>query len=173
MYIEYKDKKKSNYKLERSTQLKTTGKNLNLKTLYVLTSNSSASASELVINCLRPYMGEKNVVLIGLQTEGKNVGSVTYTNDDKTWEMHPIIGKVYNSEGKSDYENGFLPDYELDEAYEYWNDNTVSILEVLPLGDTNERLLQAALSLIDLNTSNRRRNKMERIGVSIQWKKEE
>ena len=38
------------------------GANLNLGTLYILTSAQTASASEMLINCLKPYM---NVILIG------------------------------------------------------------------------------------------------------------
>jgi len=47
---------------------------LNLPRLYVLTSWSTASASELVINGLKPYM---DVILIGETTYGKNVGSIS------------------------------------------------------------------------------------------------
>jgi C-terminal processing protease CtpA/Prc len=41
---------------------------------YVLTTKGTASASELVINGLKPYM---NVVQIGDVTYGKNVASIT------------------------------------------------------------------------------------------------
>src|SRR6476660_7585685 len=46
--------------------------NLNLSKVYVLTTKSTASASELVINGLAPYI---DVVQIGDNTIGKNVGS--------------------------------------------------------------------------------------------------
>ncbi len=42
--------------------------------IYILTSTNTASASELVINGLKPHIG---VVQIGDVTKGKNVGSVT------------------------------------------------------------------------------------------------
>lgn len=148
-YMEYKNKSKKTYKLDRNTQLKSTGSNLNLSKLYILTSSQTASASEMIVNSLRPFMGEKNVILIGDQTEGKNVGSVPYTSNDKQWEMHPIIGKIYNSRNESDYSKGFPPDYELDEAYVPVSEDKVRIIEVLPLGDQNERLLFGAISLID------------------------
>ena len=47
---------------------------LNFNKIYILTTKSSASASELVINGLKPYI---NVVQIGDVTTGKNVGSIT------------------------------------------------------------------------------------------------
>lgn len=150
-YMEYKNGSRKTYKLDRNTQLKSTGVNLNLSRLYILTSSKTASASELIINSLRPFMGKDKVILIGDQTEGKNVGSVPYTSDDKQWKMHPIIGKIYNSENKSEYAKGFAPDVDLDEAYVPVPNkpNTVRPIEVLPLGDPNERLLLAAISLID------------------------
>ena len=42
--------------------------NLNISDLYVITSRNTASASELVINCLKPYI---TVVTIGDTTDGK------------------------------------------------------------------------------------------------------
>lgn len=53
-YLQYNDKQK-NKKVQFNTNkslLGSNGKNLNLKTLYVLVSSSSASASEMVINSL-------------------------------------------------------------------------------------------------------------------------
>ena len=47
---------------------------LNLTKIYILTSKSTASASELIINGLKPYI---DVVQIGDYTTGKNVGSIT------------------------------------------------------------------------------------------------
>ncbi|MDR3119197.1 MAG: PDZ domain-containing protein [Mediterranea sp.] len=148
-YMQYRDQSKYTYRLDRQAHLKSNGKNLNLKTLYVLVSSTSASASEMVINSLRPYMGQGNVILIGERTEGKNVASVSYTSSDERWIMHPIIGRILNSKGESDYVDGFAPDHELDEVFIPVGTNTVRVIEVLPLGDPNERLLFAALSLID------------------------
>ena len=119
------------------------GINLNLKTIYVLVTDMTASASELVINGLKPYA---NVILIGTKTEGKNVGSITIEDESKyDWYMQPIVCKLYNAEDKSDYEDGMTVNYELDEAR---LQNMDSFLE---LGDTNELLLNAALSIIDGN----------------------
>ena len=149
-YLQYNDKvtpKETVYKAGKE-QLKSNGKNLNLSTLYVLVSNTSASASEIVINSLRPYM---KVVLIGEQTGGKNVASSIFTSDDNLWEISPIIARVCNSERFFDYSNGFSPDFELNEAFTPTaNDpNIVTLDEVRELGDENERLLRVALNRID------------------------
>jgi hypothetical protein len=58
--------------------------------------------------------------------------------------MNPIVCKIYNSEGKSDYESGFQP------AYSGYVVNEMSDMSrFLPFGDTNEALLSTALGAID------------------------
>lgn len=113
------------------------GANLNLNTLYVLTSSQTASASEMVINCLKPFM---NVVLIGATTEGKNVGSRAFTSRELMITMSPIICKIYNAKGESDYETGFTPDITA-------NENS-DMAQFLPFGDPDELMLATALEAI-------------------------
>ena len=50
------------------------GNELNVGKVYFLVTKNSASASELVISALKPYLGESNVITIGDYTHGKNVG---------------------------------------------------------------------------------------------------
>lgn len=115
-----------------------------IKSLYVLTSGWTASASEMLINGLKPYM---NVYLIGTTTIGKNVGSYTiYDEENKNtnkWGMQPIVLKYFNSNGTSDFENGFVPDEEL-------RDNNV---HKFALGDLKEVMLQKAIEKITGMTS--------------------
>lgn len=109
-----------------------------LQNFIVLTSHETASASELIINGLKPYM---NVYIIGDSTAGKNVGSTTlYEENDRRnkWGMQPIITKAFNSEGRSDYGRvGFKPD----EQY-------VETFHLGTLGDTKEPLLHMAMKKI-------------------------
>lgn len=111
----------------------------NLKRLYVLTSRNSASASELVINMLRPYM---DVILVGGNTYGKNVGSITISDKNKRWDfgMQPIVLRTVNAKGESDYgtKSGFTPQYPV----------TDNIVPFKPFGDETETLLSKALSVI-------------------------
>jgi len=119
-----------------------------LNRLYILTTGSTASASELLINGLRPYMS--SVKLIGTKTEGKNVGSITLydapgndflgednANPNHTFAMQPICIQVFNKDGGSDYIQGFEPDIEVDDTFN-WNN-------ILPFGDRNEAMLKVAL----------------------------
>ncbi|MFK5959079.1 MAG: S41 family peptidase [Lutibacter sp.] len=115
--------------------------------LYVLTSSSTASASEMIINGLKPFIPVK---VVGTTTYGKNVGSITlydspsskYTsissaNPNHLKAMQPIVFQIYNKIGQSDYAEGFAPDIEVKE-YNFWN-------AILPFGDENEVVLKAAL----------------------------
>lgn len=89
---------------------------LNLSKIYILTTKSTASASELVINSLKPYI---DVVQIGTTTTGKNVGSITlYDSDDFTkqnvnpdhrYAMQPIVLKIVDKNGFGDYAQGISP----------------------------------------------------------------
>jgi len=90
--------------------------NLNLSTVYVITSKYTASASEAVINCLKPYM---DVKVLGSTTVGKNCASAEFKSD-YGFTIYPIIAYVYNCNDETDYEDGINPNYyysEIDEAY--------------------------------------------------------
>lgn len=127
---------------------------LNLNRVFILISGSSASASEFVIAGLLPYM---NVTLIGTTSVGKNVGSITLYDSPKSgyvekgadlnpnhkYAMQPIISQLANSEGFTDYIDGFDPNIEVDEV-DYLG-------EFMPLGDPSEPLLAAALEVITGN----------------------
>ena len=116
----------------------TGGANLNLSKLYVIVTNETASASEAVINCLRPYM---EVILIGTTTTGKNVASEPSSSDKfPGFILHPMVAYVNNSKGEADYADGITPDYELDES---------SFMQPLnALGDTAELMLKNTIALI-------------------------
>jgi C-terminal processing protease CtpA/Prc len=110
-----------------------------LNRVFFLTSTGTASASELIINNLKPFM---NVILIGEHTYGKNVGSFTITDNTKRWNygLQPITFKILNALDQSDYGtvNGFLPDYALAD----------DLLPYKLLGDPNETYLNKALTII-------------------------
>lgn len=111
-----------------------------------LTGSSTASASELVINSLLPFM---NVKIIGDITVGKNVGSIAiYDEEDdrNNWGLQPIVVQFTNSLGESDFLNGFQPDI-------LNPDNRIFKFE---LGDVREELLALAINEITgTNTSAR------------------
>lgn len=119
------------------------GNQLKSNKVYILTSSRTASASELIINGLKPYM---DVVIVGDITTGKNVGSVPLedeNNPDNKYGLLPIIFKDANKNGESEFSNGFLPNIQ---GVELKNQN-----RLLPFGDTNELLLKLALDRIQGN----------------------
>jgi C-terminal processing protease CtpA/Prc len=75
-----------------------------LSRLIVITSRSSASASELVINGLRPFLP---VVLVGDATYGKPVGQYLIEFCGKV--LAPVSFSLENAQGTADYFDGFAP----------------------------------------------------------------
>lgn len=128
---------------------------MNLSKVYVLTTNRTASASELVINGLEPYV---DIVHIGETTRGKNEFSITLVDDpdrdgapfvytesreseinpENSWGLQPLVGRNENANGFSDYTSGLVPDIELEE----------DLGNLGVLGDPNEPLLARALQEI-------------------------
>ena len=130
---------------------------LDLKKIYVIATGSSASASELLINGLRPYV---EVVHIGSTTVGKNQGSFTLVdspatgygydpdredeiNPNNRWAIQPITSQTENSEGFGDYADGLPPTIPFDEDF----------AELGELGNPSERMLARALQEIDAASS--------------------
>ena len=116
------------------------GTNLNLKRLFVLTTGETASASEMVMNCLKPYM---EVVQIGTTTVGKNMGARSFDNAEQMVTMTPMICKIYNALGESDYAKGFSPS-----SSTLRLDENNYLANFFPLGTPEEALLGTALSYI-------------------------
>lgn len=92
---------------------------LGLNTVYVITSETTASASELIINGLRGLGITVNT--IGTTTNGKNVGmeGTRYNYHNYTFDFYPITFYCENAKGFSDYSNGFKPDLEFDDSRYY------------------------------------------------------
>ncbi len=74
---------------------------LELMRIVVVTTRASASASELVINGLRPYLP---VVIVGDTTYGKPVGQYGFNFCDKT--LAAVAFSIVNSRGEGDYFGG-------------------------------------------------------------------
>jgi C-terminal processing protease CtpA/Prc len=108
--------------------------NCNMQRVYFLTSAGSASASELVISGLAPYM---DVIQIGEPTYGKYTGALVIPDDNKKWAMMPIVLKYYNADGYSDFVDGLSPDYSLDDE----------LIGAVPYGDLSDPMVAKAISL--------------------------
>ncbi|MDC6363036.1 MULTISPECIES: S41 family peptidase [Flavobacteriaceae] len=125
---------------------------LNLDRVFILATNDSASASELVMNGLAPYV---EVIHIGGTTRGKNEFSITLVDDPEnsfiydedregninpqnSWGIQPLVGRNENADGFFDYTNGLTPDITLNE----------DLTNLGVLGDPNEPLLARAIDEI-------------------------
>jgi len=125
--------------------------NLNLDEIHILTGRGTASASELTITGLQPYM---EVTLVGDTTFGKYVGSLTfrpedliyesdpdniytreYTEDFNNWALQPIVLRYANANGETNFKNGFAPDFYEEDA----------LIPATPLGEITEPLLKRAI----------------------------
>jgi carboxyl-terminal processing protease len=111
---------------------------LALSRVIFITSRGSASASELVINNLEPYM---EVVLIGDNTFGKPVGSFPLSQfnkilKDNDVEVVPITFATANSAGKAEYFDGFPANFRVGDSPQF------------PWGDPKDLRLAAALQFV-------------------------
>jgi C-terminal peptidase prc len=87
--------------LNKTTRFTNPEQALNLQRLVVITTRSSASASELVINSLRPYMP---VTVIGDTTYGKPVGQYQFSFCDKV--LVPVSFSIKNVNNEGDFFDG-------------------------------------------------------------------
>lgn len=125
---------------------------LNFNKVYFIVSNSSASASELVINSLNSYI---DVSVIGRTTRGKQVGSITLydseslrrtganLNPNHKYAMQPLVLEISNKEGVN-YPDGIVPNsaaFPGIELRENYGDLGV-------LGERSDPLLEATLNYI-------------------------
>ena len=121
--------------------------NPDVKKIYFLTSENTASASEITIVSLLPYT---DVTIIGETTHGKFCSGIMidgkyvykadawneYKDKISNWGMYIMIGTYSDCNGNNPCRpNGIKPDIIAEE----------DLIEAIPLGDENERLLRVAL----------------------------
>ncbi len=107
-----------------STNFKKAGA-VNLPRIFFIVSSSSASASELVINNLKPVM---DVKLVGRNnTYGKPVAFFPIAVG--SWYIFPVSIRSTNRNGEGNYFNGFTPDAIVADGVDKdWGDVTESSL---------------------------------------------
>lgn len=95
--------------------------NLGINHLYIIATDNTASASEMVIAGLRGL--DVPVTILGSRTEGKNCGMdvTTKTIDRYLYEFAPITFLNYNAKEFNDYADGFEPDVDI---VSYFADDT-------------------------------------------------
>ena len=128
MFAEYFHNDKNTFR-NRILRFQSKPQRLTLDRLIVVTTRSSASASELVINALRPFMP---VVVIGDTTYGKPVGQYGIEFCDKL--LAAVAFALRNADGQGDFFDGFAPDCAAPDDADH------------QLGDPEERSLKEALT---------------------------
>jgi len=99
----------SNNIYKRNFQILRAG-SLNLNRVFLLTGETSASATEVLINNLKPYI---QVVHIGEKTFGKNIATTLIRHSTFTGQQSltiiPEVFSIYNSNNLGDYIEGIIP----------------------------------------------------------------
>ena len=129
-YLDWND----NYKYKNESYAFDTefdGNELNMSRVTFLVTQNSASASELVISALKPYLGDENVITIGENTHGKNVGMSGRVYGEDYYFL--INFYVRNSDGETTPFEGIPPTCEATDDLNHLR------------GDSNETMLSTAL----------------------------
>ena len=115
----------NNNKLYNSSTYFSKAGSINLSRVFFIVSNNTASASELLINNLKPYM---DVKLVGpSNTYGKPVGYFPIPIDD--WYIFPVSFRTTNKNGSGNYFNGITLDKQVgDGLNKDWGDKDEAAL---------------------------------------------
>ena len=118
---------------------------VNLNKVYVITTGSSVSASEMMVNSLRSHI---EVVQIGTKTVGKSQASITLydspdfgkqgANPGHLYALQPLVAISVNKDDQAVPSTGLIPTIEVKESVSNYG----------VLGDPSEPLLAAALAAI-------------------------
>ena len=100
---------------------------------------STASASELVINSMLPYLGT-NMTLVGSNTFGKPVGQIALDRAECDDRMRVVAFATGNSAGQSDYYDGLAP--------KIANSCAAGDDLAFPLGDPREASVRRAIDFL-------------------------
>lgn len=105
------------------------GVSLELSRVFFITTSQTASASELVINSLTPFM---EVYLTGSNTHGKPVGMYLLSVKKLDLAILPICFKVTNKLGYGDYFEGLpVTTNEIDDVSHDWGDQEEAMLKAV------------------------------------------
>lgn len=122
-----------NYNSQHSDQnqtlnFQTVSHSLNLNRVVIITTGSTASASELLINALKPYL---DMVTVGSDTYGKPVGENGF--NFCSYVLYPMTFNMLNAAGSGNYFSGIPPICPAVDDLDH------------PLGDPDEASLATAL----------------------------
>lgn len=129
---------------------------LDLSRAVFITSRATASASEAVINGLKPYV---TVALVGDTTHGKPMGMDGYMFKTK-YLYFPITFKLINADGEGEYYNGMVPDILCSDDITH------------DFGDRDEACLAAAINYLETGSTSPSKgfSKTITLSESPEWK---
>ncbi|MNJ97064.1 putative CtpA-like serine protease [compost metagenome] len=107
--------------------------NLSLNKVYFLVSDRTASAAEMLINVLKPYL-QVQIIASGARTYGKPVGFFEQVVQKKV-SFWPVSFLLKNSANFSDYWDGLVPDK-----------SNITDYVFVDVGDKKETMLATALN---------------------------
>lgn len=110
------------------------GNELNMQRVIFLVTQNSASASELIISALSPYLGDNNVITVGRNTHGKPVGMSGRTYGSHYYFLVNFL--VRNNTGESTGFDGIPVTCDAEDDLSHLR------------GDINETMLSTALYYI-------------------------
>jgi len=108
---------------------------LNLGRIVFITTGATASASEIVINGLEPFV---EVAIVGSTTFGKPVGQLGFAFCERV--LRPASFQTVNADGEGEFFAGIAPDCEAEDDLSK------------PLGDPREASMAEALHLLETGT---------------------
>jgi len=142
---------------------------LDLNRVVFITGGGSASASELVINSLQPFL---DVVLVGDTTFGKPVGQYGFDFCDNT--LFPVSFETVNANDEGGYFEGLTADCSApdDLAIALGNTAEASLAEALVYLDTGacSPVSAATANKVRLNANEANQSKLGKIEIIESWK---
>ncbi|MDQ0109032.1 C-terminal processing protease CtpA/Prc [Chitinophaga terrae (ex Kim and Jung 2007)] len=113
---------------------------LQLNRIFILTTNATVSAAEMLVNNLKPFI---NVIQVGEKTTGKDEASFTIADGrvprQVDWVIQPIVYKLFNRNNEGNYAGGLVPQQVVDET---------SQLPLEDIGTGKDALIRKALEMI-------------------------
>ncbi len=114
------------------------GRNLNLSSLYVITSSRTRGAAEMLINNLSPYM---RVIVVGMKTGGYDLLTDSYTHTEYGLRTLKLATNIVMNADTLSFSNGINPAVKVSEK------DSIAY-PCFPLGNLQEILLHRTLEVM-------------------------
>jgi C-terminal processing protease CtpA/Prc len=98
---------KNNHQYDTTVSIPANENSVDLDRIFFIGTQGTASASELIINGVKPYVQS---ILAGEPTHGKPVGMYGIYLQSADYVILPVSFRYTNGEGEGDFYNGLVPD---------------------------------------------------------------